>query len=404
MLRRGVLRLARCGHEARGRRHVHDRAAALLREHLAQLVLHAPEHAGEIDGDRPLPIVDACDRRTAWDRARCPRCCTPNRGRRSAPPRTRPSRRPKRRRTRRRAPRRRRSRDATAVAASPLMSATTTCAPCAASELRRGLTDPTAAAGDQSNRHDIGSSFAEIRASSARRDPNRLPAIDTCRARARRRSSRRRARNTRAEGPAPRSRLRSQPRATGASALTAMPVPRSSVAIDTVSRSSAALLGAYVDDRACCGESSWSVSTIALVRFRIQPDTPITHPRNDRLRQQVRRDDVDLVRDAQAPLRRLVEREVEARGGVVHEDVDRAELGFGRGDDRGAVAVRVRQIGDDRKRRSAGARRCRRRPRAATPRDDRPSPVRGCGQRSQPARPRPRSAGQSRRRCRVTHP
>ena len=43
----------------------------------------------------------------------------------------------------------------------------------------------------------------------------------------------------------------------GASAFTAMPVPRSSVANEIVSRSSAALLGAYVDERACCGLSSW---------------------------------------------------------------------------------------------------------------------------------------------------
>ena len=41
----------------------------------------------------------------------------------------------------------------------------------------------------------------------------------------------------------------------GASAFTAMPVARNSEENEIVSRSSAALLGAYVDDRACCGLS-----------------------------------------------------------------------------------------------------------------------------------------------------
>ena len=38
------------------RRDVDDRAAAALREELAELVLHAEEHAGEVDVDRALPL------------------------------------------------------------------------------------------------------------------------------------------------------------------------------------------------------------------------------------------------------------------------------------------------------------------------------------------------------------
>ena len=56
VLRRGVVRLAGRGHHSGARRHVHDRATVALREHLAQLVLHAEEHAGEVDVDHALPL------------------------------------------------------------------------------------------------------------------------------------------------------------------------------------------------------------------------------------------------------------------------------------------------------------------------------------------------------------
>ncbi len=76
VLRRGVLRLARRGHDARGRRDVDDRATAALRDDLPQLVLHAEEHAGEIDVDRALPLGERVLDERLRRRARCRRCCT----------------------------------------------------------------------------------------------------------------------------------------------------------------------------------------------------------------------------------------------------------------------------------------------------------------------------------------
>ncbi len=55
MLTRDIRRGRRCAHQARDRRHVHDRAAALLL-HLLQLVLHAQPNASQVDGDHLVEI------------------------------------------------------------------------------------------------------------------------------------------------------------------------------------------------------------------------------------------------------------------------------------------------------------------------------------------------------------
>ena len=279
----------------------------------AQLVLHAEEHAAQVDVDRALPVfegvVDERLRigRDARDVAGPVEAAEPSR------PRTRPSPRPTRRRRRRRAIAAAAApiSAAVAVAAASLTSATTTCAPRRPSRRAVAWPIPLAAAGHQRDRH---AAIPRSRGTDPTARRARSAAGSHVGERERRvghhldRFAPLRGRSITAVAPSVAT-ARS-----GASAFTAIPVPRSSVANEIVSRSSAALLGAYVDERACCGLSSWSVSTIALVMLTIQPAPRSRDAGNDRLRQQVRRDDVDLVRDAQPPLRRLVDAQVEARG------------------------------------------------------------------------------------------
>ena len=91
-------------------------------------------------------------------------------------------------------------------------------------------------------------------------------------------------------------------------------------------------------------------STIALVMFTIQPEPRSRMPGTTAL---VRRYGVITFTSyatRKPALRRLVDRQVEARGRVVDEHVDGPELAFHLRDDRGAIARRVGEVGHDRER------------------------------------------------------
>ena len=137
------------------------------------------------------------------------------------------------------------------------MSATTTLAPCWPNELRDRAADAASRTGDERDlaaRSVTALAPLEIRRRCAR--PDRSPRSGSHVASASTASTIVSIGSTISSG---RSIIAVAPSvrtaARGATAFTAMPSPRSSIANDCVSRSSAALLGAYVDERACCGLS-----------------------------------------------------------------------------------------------------------------------------------------------------
>ena len=239
------------------RRHVHDRAAAALRRAsaAARAACRRTRRSGSTSIVRCQSAYECST--NGFGSGAMPAMLHAQSSPPNVRPRTRPSPPPTRRRRRRR-------RSATAAApisaavaraASSSTSATTTCDAARREQPRGRLPDPAPAAGDERDRHAPAPATRRYGPDRTTR-PFSTCGITRARARPRRRPSPRPARTTPAADPSPRSRPRSRPRARARARSPRCRVPRSSVANEIVRRSSAALLGAYVDERACCGLSS----------------------------------------------------------------------------------------------------------------------------------------------------